>query len=211
MRKLLVTCECGQQMQVPRSAIGKMVMCPTCGATTRITNNNTRPLPGQRGRAFAKQNWSGEAQNEPPPEAKQRFGQAVDAYYAQRYAEALAIFDALAKEFPGNPDIEHGRAQVVRAMRRPTLPPPGPGRAPTDADLNEGVIRRIVLEKLLYSNADAVQLQAADIAAKLLGLYDHAKTEDPADKHENDATETAEQTPATDNVKPFPTQKQGER
>ncbi|MEK7795788.1 MAG: hypothetical protein AAB353_14720, partial [Candidatus Hydrogenedentota bacterium] len=76
---------------------------------------------------------------------------------------------------------------------------------------NEGVIRRIVLEKLLYSNADAVQLHAADIAAKLLGLYDHARAEDPADKRENDATETAEQTPATDNVKPFPTQKQGER
>lgn len=209
MRKLLVTCECGQQMQVPRSAVGKMGMCPTCGATTRITNNNTRPLPNAGGRTFAKRNWAGQGQSEPPPEAKQRFGQAVDAYYAQRYAEALAIFDALAKEFPGNPDIEHGRAQVVRAMRRPTLPPPGPGRAPTDQDLNEPAIRRIVLEKMLYSNADAVQLQAADIAAKLLGLYDHPKAEDTTDKHENDAAKTAEQTPATDNVKPFPTQKQG--
>jgi hypothetical protein len=209
MRKLLVTCECGQQMQVPRSAVGKMGKCPTCGATTRITNNNTRPLPGPRGRTFAKQNWSGEAQNEPPGEAKQRFGQAVDAYYAQRYAEALAIFDALAKEFPGNPDIEHGRAQVVRAMRRPTLPPPGPGRAPTDADLNEGVIRRIVLEKLLYSNADAVQLQAADIAAKLLGLYDHAKVESTDSSSANAVREAPEQPPSTDNVKPFPTQKQG--
>ena len=183
MRKLLVTCQCGQQMQVPRSAIGKMGMCPTCGQSTRISTANTRPLPnhGRGPSVHTKQSrsgWSGEYA-EPPEDAKQRFGKAVDHYYAGRYAESLAVFDSLAKEFPDNPDIEHGREQCLKAMKRPVLAAPDPmeSRGPRviqEGALDEETIRRIVLDKLLNGSSDEVQLKAAEIACQYLKL-DEAK------------------------------------
>lgn len=177
MRKLLVTCACGQQMQVPRSAIGKVGMCPTCGRTTRITPQNTSPL--QRRPPFETRSTWGPNRKEPPEDAKQRFGQAVDLYYQGRYGEALAIFDTLLREFPGNPDIEHGRAQCLKAVNRPALPPPDPNAPHTSIELSEDLVKRVVLEKLLYTSNELVQIQAADIAAKLLGMYDRKpKAED---------------------------------
>lgn len=184
MRKLLVTCQCGQQMQVPRSALGKVGVCPTCGESTRITSGNTSPLPdGRRRGVFTRQDsWkpAGGAA-EPPEEAKQRFGQAVDHYYAGRYGEALAIFDSLAKEFPGNPDIDHGRMQCYKAMRRASLSyQPGAettastaGVAGQDAaELDAATVKRFILEKMLHGRTEATQLQAAELACKVLGILD---------------------------------------
>ena len=184
MRKLLVTCQCGQQMQVPRSALGKVGVCPTCGESTRITSGNTSPLPnGRRRGVFTRQDsWkpAGGAA-EPPEEAKQRFGQAVDHYYAGRYGEALAIFDSLAKEFPGNPDIDHGRMQCYKAMRRASLSyQPGAettastaGGAGADApELDAGTVKKFILEKMLHGRTEATQLQAAELACKVLGMLD---------------------------------------
>ena len=118
--------------------------------------------------------WSHDGQ-EPTEEAKQRFGKAVDHYYAQRYAEAMAIFDSLAKEFPGNPDIDHGRQQCLRAMQRPAFGPAQPGvgggqRLLAQGELNRETVRRIVLDKLLNGTTDAIQLQAADLACKYFVL-----------------------------------------
>jgi hypothetical protein len=193
MRKLLVTCACGQQMQVPRSAIGKVGMCPTCGRTTRITPQNTSPL--QRRPPFETRSTWGPGRTEPPETAKQRFGQAVDLYYQGRYGEALAIFDALLREFPGNPDIEHGRAQCLKAVNRPALPPPDPSAAHTQAELSEDLVKRVVLEKLLYTSNELVQIQAADIAAKILGMYDRKRRtegEDTASEKPEGAAPTAQ-------------------
>jgi len=174
MRKLVVTCQCGQRMQVPRSAIGKTGMCPTCGQTVLITAENTRPItPPQRGRLFGLKNtswWRGAT--EPPEDAKRRFGQAVDLYCSQRYAEAMAIFNSLAKQFPGNPDIENGRAQCIAALKRPpalALEDKSPGHV--DPTLDEATVKDVVLEKLIHGSSETIQLQAAELACRMLGLF----------------------------------------
>src|SRR5690606_35404286 len=126
MRKLLVRCTCGQEMQVPRSAFGKSGMCSSCGSTVRIGSDNTRPFaPSTPGRGAGGAGGGGRAFNwrriaGPSEEAKQQFGKAVDLYSAHRYAEALTIFDSLAREFPDNPEIDQARRQCLRAMNRST-------------------------------------------------------------------------------------------
>ncbi len=211
MRKLLVTCECGQTMQVPRSAVGKMGMCPTCGATMRISTGNTRAMPRKGRGDYASGSAStargpargpalGQGAVDPPEEAKQRFGEAVDLYYQQRYGEALAIFDSLARQFPGNPNIEQGRRECMEAMRRPSLPPPEKRRILAEAELDEDVVRRVILDKLMNSHSDAVQLQAAELAARLLGILDRNAGRPEVPDAEGDVgapSEIENETPAT--------------
>ncbi|HOE67894.1 MAG TPA: hypothetical protein PLO62_15350 [Candidatus Hydrogenedentes bacterium] len=195
MQKLIVTCECGQRMQVPRSAIGRTGMCPTCGRTMAISADNSSPATSsqQRGRFFsAKTSWwrGGAAAVSPTDDAKRKFGQAVDLYYARHYAEALAIFDDLLRRYPGNADIESGRRECLASLRRPqqTLALEDKGASSfgnAGEELNETTIRRIVLHKMLHGSTDAVQLQAAEIACKLLGLFDadrHEKRTRPGDR-----------------------------
>ncbi|MDX9971888.1 MAG: hypothetical protein RBU21_02750 [FCB group bacterium] len=184
MRKLIVTCQCGQRMQVPRSAVGKTGLCPTCGQIVTIGNENASatPPPKAGGRPLhARQVWW-EGRNNPPEDAKRKFGEAVDLYYAGRYGEALAIFDGLAKQFPGNPDIENGRQQCLSALRRPPAalednthgaPPQAPpsSREPLQGSFDEDTVRRVIVEKMLYGGTEAVQLQAAELAARLLGMF----------------------------------------
>ena len=127
-------------MQVPRSAIGRTGMCPSCGATIRISANNTtavgRNKPGasvgigggaggggggNSGRLFNARNlfWrGGGAGGQPTEDAKQRFGRAVDLFYNGKHAEALATFDSLAREYADNPDIEAARQQCLAALRQ---------------------------------------------------------------------------------------------
>jgi len=113
----------------------------------------------------------GGGEREPSEDAKRRFGEAVDLYHQQRYAEALAIFDSLAKQFPDNPNIETGRLQCLNAIKRPAaLPPAGGVKLLEGAKLDEETVKRVVLEKLLSGATDSVQLQAADIAVQILGL-----------------------------------------
>jgi nitroreductase len=174
MRKLVVTCECGQRMQVPRSAVGKTGLCPTCGQSITITNDNAQAAPSRGSRPLnnAKQSWW-QGRVAPTEEAKRRFGEAVDLYYGGRYAEALAIFDTLAKQYPGNPDIENGRLQCMKAMRRAPAALTGQTAPAVDPDarLDEETVKRVILEKLLHGGSEATQLQAAELAARLLGLY----------------------------------------
>ena len=128
MRKLVVTCECGQRMQVPRSAVGRKGMCPTCGKTIAITGSNATVEPGRSGppakpRQFGmKRDWwqrSGQsADGQAPEDAKRRFGQAVDLYYSGKYAESLAIFNDLVRRFPGNPKPLPCSTQVRSVSRR---------------------------------------------------------------------------------------------
>ncbi|MFO7974402.1 MAG: hypothetical protein R6V12_07200 [Candidatus Hydrogenedentota bacterium] len=192
MRKLILTCgACGQRMQVPRSAIGRTGLCPACGATVRINSDNTTTAaPKQKGMFGAGANWwqgGGKATDD----AKRRFGEAVDLYYSGRFAEALAIFNGLARDFPNNPDIQNGRVQCEKALRRP-----GAGRRLAledkseqvkDAVLDRQTVERIVLEKLVAGESDAIQLQAAEIAAKILGMYDAAQMPPDAQEKANEA------------------------
>lgn len=171
MRKLVVTCQCGQRMQVPRSAVGKTGLCPSCGQSVTISNDNAAPTGPAGGRPLnARQVWWNGQNAAPPEDARRKFGEAVDLYYNARYAEALAIFNALARQFPGNPDIENGRSQCMSALRRPRMALEHQGGAVQNARLDEDTVRRVVLHKMLHGASETVQLQAAELAARLLGL-----------------------------------------
>lgn len=182
MRKLIVTCECGQRMQVPRSAIGRQGICPGCGRAVAITADNTSAIPTNKGGKFFGGGGTGTFWGrmtggrgagggpEPTEEAKRRFGEAVDLYHQQRYAEALAIFNALAKQFPGNPNIETGREQCLNALKRPSALPGSTVKLLEGAKLDEETVKRVVLEKMLSGATDAIQLQAAELATRILGI-----------------------------------------
>jgi len=175
MRKLYITCDCGQQMQVPRSAIGKMGQCPACGeripinheTTTRQPQATSSIGPAARGR------WG--AKSRPNMDAKQQFGRAVDLYCAGRYGEALAIFDALQAEFPDSMEIARARRQCAEARSRDPLALAGPeGHLigdEIDADVMRSV-RRVAIEKMLHGSSDDVQIRAAELVARLSGMLD---------------------------------------
>ncbi|MBI4557606.1 MAG: hypothetical protein HY706_08485 [Candidatus Hydrogenedentes bacterium] len=185
MRKLILTCDCGQRMQVPRSALGKAGLCPNCGRSVPIMANNTTPAPLPKqarplsGKALT---WQGAA--EPAEDAKRKFGEAVDLYYSQRYAEALAIFDSLTKVYPGNPDIENGRSQCINALKRP-LALEKKETSLEGAKLDAQTVRKVVLEKMLAGNSEAVQLQAAELASKILGLCANGKAPEASPPEES--------------------------
>jgi hypothetical protein len=189
MRKLLLTCDCGERLQVPRSAIGRTGLCPSCGRTIAINASNTTagPAKKERSKGFAssaKTWWHGNAS--PSEEARQQFAQAVDFYFNRRYAEALMVFAALAKQFPNNPDIEAGRQECLKALRTgqglaledrsgfagahhgSATVPPGRAESVEPPKLDDEAVKRIVLEKLLYGRTDEVQLKAAELAWRIL-------------------------------------------
>lgn len=218
MRKLTVKCECGQLMRVPRSAVGKRGLCPSCGEAVLISRNGIS-RPGKRHRksenAWANKEswWSGKA--EPSESAKQSFGEAVDFYCAGSYAEALAVFDKLAEEYPNNPDVSRGQRQCVKAMRRSTLPgavqhgqTSGASRliaGPTELDSE--TVKRVILDKMINASSESAQLQAAELAARLLGMFDDEKEEKnngnndaDSDNDINDQPDQADQTDQTDQI-----------
>lgn len=170
MRKLLLTCACGQRMRVPRSAIGKTGMCPTCGRTMPIGAENTTPQQIFGANKFW---WSG--QGPPSEDAKRKFGEAVDLFNAHRYAEAIAIFDALAKQYPGDPNIMNGRTQCLNALKRRPLALAHEGGDLDGAKLDEDTVKKVVLEKLLRGSTDTIRLRAAELACKILGLSQNGK------------------------------------
>lgn len=174
MRNLYITCECGQQMQVPRSAIGKMGQCPSCGEKIPINHDTTTRQPQATASvASATRNRWG-ARNRPSMDAKQQFGRAVDLYCAGHFGEALAIFDALQVEFPDSMEIERARRQCAEARSRDPLHLPGPSGTPISGDdLDEDAmraVRRVAMEKMLHGATDAIQLQAAELVARLTGM-----------------------------------------
>jgi len=177
MRKLIHPCQCGQRMQVPRSAIGRTGMCPSCGATLRIRADNAQvETPGQskRGLITAESHMRSSMNGGGPPEnAKRRFARAVDLYCEHRHAESLAVFNELVREFPGNSDIESGRVKCMAALHR-TSPLALEDLSTMDgSELNEDTVRKVVLQKLLKSPREDVQLQAAALAVKILGMDVH--------------------------------------
>ena len=171
MRKILVRCQCGQEMQTPRSSIGKTGTCLACGRTMQISTRNTSPIQRRqkRGSLFRKGAIEAHASG-PPPDARRRFGQAVDLFLGKRFAEALAVFDSLAAEFPRDPDIESGRDECIKAMKLQALPSADSRRLIDESELDEDTVRRVVLDKLLHGESDDVQLRAAELACVILGI-----------------------------------------
>lgn len=171
-------------MQVPRTAIGKMGVCPKCGRSTRITKKNTSPHLGKAKKSSVHPQGGPSAPGDPTEEAKQLFGRAVDHFYAQRYAEALAIFDALVREYPGNPDIINARAQCEDVMRRPTLALPDSHADGSETDLTTDEIKRFVTDKLRYGGSEEIQMKAAELACRYFGLTQASAPAPVADKPE---------------------------
>ena len=174
MRKLFITCDCGQQMQVPRSAIGKMGQCPSCGEKIPINRDTTATSPQARPSigAASRKKWG--TRVKPNVDAKQQFGRAVDLYCEGRYGEALAIFDALQAEFPDSAEIQRARRQCMEARNRDpiNLPEPSEGQVAGD-ELNEATLRalrRIVVAKMLHGSTEGVQLRAAELVARMAGV-----------------------------------------
>lgn len=177
MEKLTLTCECGQEMLVPASALGKVGLCPSCGAEVRISRSNTRASeaapaverrPGSgllgRQRAVARR------VSEPREEAWRKFATAVDLYGAHRYAEALALLDALLHDYPGNTHIQAARSECLQSLQGvPALPRLYDDHPVPEQTLNAELVKSVVLEKLLHGD-DATQLRAAEVAAHILGL-----------------------------------------
>jgi hypothetical protein len=175
MRKLIVTCECGQRLRVPYSALGKTGVCVTCGRTIQIMSGNTR-REGFNQRiepsVLRESHWPARAgRTILSEEDRQRFGKAVDLYAKQQYAEALAIFDSFLEQFPGNPEIEEARNQCLRALRRPRLgAPQGAAKPPGETKLDADTVKRVVLERMLNDPSGATQIEAARLACQILGI-----------------------------------------
>ncbi len=190
MRKLIVTCDCGQRLQVPYSALGRTGTCTTCGRTLQILPENARRESAHTYReamTLRESRW--QRMSTVSEDIRQLFGKAVDLYNQQHYAEALAILDSFAQRFPGNPDIEQARSQCIDALRRHRLAGPAPASSTNGAKLDEETVKRIILEKLIYGGAPAVQLQAAEIACRILGLFkndDHKPAEEPTSPPSSD-------------------------
>lgn len=170
MRKILVTCDCGQQMKTPRSSLGKMGTCLACGGTMRITAGNSSPLPKGGDNSRASQEAFGVSASERTDDARRRFGRAVDMYRMKRYAEALAIFDELARDYPGNPEIRQSREECVRGMKTMALLPATNGQSVVPVLPDMATIRQIVLDKVLHGSSDEIQLRAAELACKYFGF-----------------------------------------
>lgn len=194
MRRLVITCECGQKLQAPRSYLGKRVQCPKCGHISRLSSDETTlPGPTLRERVFGGKEAGWGPGAGPTESAKQRFGAAFDLFSRQQYAEALAIFEALAEDYPGHPDIIEMRAHCLRVMNRSALPGPGGGLLSLE-QFNADTVRQVILEKLLHGKTDDIQLQAAELACRVLGLLDghaqNAAPESPADSAAHEHPET---------------------
>lgn len=179
MAKLTLTCECGQEMLVPESAMGRVGLCPECGAHLTISEANThrdytpdperRPGSGLLGKRHRTRQDSASRED-----AGRRFATAVDLYNARRFAEALSLLDALLQEYPGNAHIESARRECVEALRGPRMlgfQPTAGQRADTPPALTPELVREVVLDRLLYGD-DETRLRAAELAARLLGMLE---------------------------------------
>lgn len=161
-------------------------MCPRCGKTIPITSQNTTPFyPNHESEPPLKDaqgagRWKSRLFG-PSDDAKQRFGMGVDLFCSGRYGEALAIFDSLARQFPGNPDIQSAREQCTKARNRTAIPLPGPDSQSTQyaKNLDATSVKEAVLEKLMskmqYSASESIQLQAADLLLRLLPSLQNGK------------------------------------
>lgn len=174
MRKLVLTCTCGERMQVPRSALGKTGLCPSCGQAIPIRSDNTATLQPGENPAAATHRTPGGAKfsvDGPASDDKRRFGEAVDLYFAKRYAEALAILNALNKKYPGNSEIETGRSLCFKALMAQPMHALEDKRQPLNGKaLDPDTVKKFVLDKMLNGASEAVQLQAAELACRMLGM-----------------------------------------
>lgn len=189
MRKLILVCECGERMQVPRSALGKTGLCPSCGRGIPIRADNT--MASNANVSFGSMGRSAETTTKPfrsgpSDEDKRRFGEAVDLYFAKRYAEALAIFDTLRERYPNNEEIETGRTLCMKAIQtRPVLALEHQRQNLNGQTLNLETVQTYILDLMINGSTDEIRLHAAELACRILKL-------DRSDHESDDAEDTIE-------------------
>ena len=174
MSKLALQCDCGQEMAVPDNALGKKGLCPACGTEIRITKENTTPWRKRRGGGLLALARSGPpaVQMAKDDDAARLFAEAVDLYNQRRYAEALTVLNTLQGAHPGNPHVETAQRQCALALQRSTGGGTRyAGAAISQDELSPELVKSVVLDKMLNAGTDEAQLQAADLAAQLLGMY----------------------------------------
>lgn len=151
-----------------------MGQCPSCGERIPINHETTTRQPQATSSVGGTSRGRWGARARPTMDAKQQFGRAVDLYCAGHFGEALAIFDALQAEFPDSVEIARARRQCAEARTRDPLHLPGPASGQVMGDeLDENAlraVRRVAMEKMLHGSSDAVQLQAAELVARLAGM-----------------------------------------
>jgi len=166
MSQLILTCDCGQSMIVPASALGRVGLCPDCGKEIQITEEAARPYAAPApNRKFFHPAVAQPAETSNQDHASRSFAQSVDLYNQARYAEALTLLDALLQQFPGNHAIESARQQCLRALRE------SPRDRESGQRLTPELVHRVLRDKMLHGKTETTQLQAAEIAARILRLY----------------------------------------
>jgi hypothetical protein len=183
-------------------AMGKVGLCPYCKNKNRISPSNSQPEGMGDYVSSGTEGPGGQGAPNAMQAHIEQFARAVDLFNRAYYAEALAIFDALAAALPDNSDVLFARRQCVEAIKRPRLEAPDPsssgpritGTQTAEGDLDEQTVKRIVREKLLAggTKSDEVQLKAAEIAAALLGMMRDESTPGPR------ADQSADASPAPD-------------
>lgn len=178
-----LVCSCGQTMSVPETAIGRVGLCPACGAEIAITRERLQqvavPPPPRAGGGLLsrKRNQQVTQSNESREDAWRKFATAVDLYNGRRYAEALTLLNTLQQTFPGNPHVDAAQAQCAEALREAAAPRLEYAGTPVDeATLSEALVKSVVLKKMLHGATEDIQLQAAELGARLLGLLQGGDT-----------------------------------
>ena len=170
--QLSLRCNCGETMVVPASVMGKLGLCPYCGAEIRIMPGNTKhyeaPPVQQGGGSGLLERWRRRHHDDHQEAAGRKFAEAVDLYNQERFAEALALLEVIKQEFPDNPHVIRAEAECVRAMNKSRN---GHGLVDvSDGELTPELVQRVIMDKMLHGSTEAVQLEAAMLAARLLGM-----------------------------------------
>jgi hypothetical protein len=174
MRKLIVSCMCGERIQVPRSALGRTGLCPGCGRSLKITPDNAVPLADPQPDPGVKI----AAPDTAEMDAKLTFGKAVDHYYAGEVAQALVLFTRLLAVHPDSDEIQRARTLCADTIRRAKpLPPKAhpliehkPAAVEEFDNLTSAAVRKFILDKMLHGETETAQLHAAELAGKMVGL-----------------------------------------
>jgi hypothetical protein len=193
MSKLTLTCDCGQEMLVPESALGRTGHCPACGRALVADPDRAQPYagPAHGGRLLSMQRTTRRA---PAPATAgeggeesgwREFAEAVDLYNGKRYAESLALLNALHARHPDNPHVYAARMQCLRALQRSANAlQEYDGTRVADTRLTPELVKSVVLDKMLHAKDEGVQLQAAELAARLLDLFPRPMTGPPPEAPE---------------------------
>lgn len=177
-------------MSVPESAIGRNGLCPACGAEIAITREKAQAAaatgvssaqPRRGGGLLARRNaLQVSHDNGNREEAWRKFASAVDLYNGRRYAEAMTLLNALQQAYPGNPSINAAQQQCAEALKEAASPVFNYGGAQISEEvLSEDLVKGVILKKMLQGSTEEIQLQAAELAARVLGLIETAPRPEP--------------------------------